>query len=129
MRFVGLPVAVLAGRLLNSITIIIKCPIYLILNLTTMFNNLSFKFEIILTTKAIETVQRCPKPAQAFPGPKFSIGWIRYHAGNAYDFVSNIVAGKKPESDMYAGYKVQEVIEAAVISDREKRWVELPLKI
>ena len=79
--------------------------------------------------KAIETVQRYPKPAQAFPGPKFSIGWIRYHAGNAYDFVSNIAAGKKPESDMYSGYKVQEVIEAAVISDREKRWVELPLKI
>jgi len=30
---------------------------------------------------------------------------------------------------MYSGYKVQEVIEAAVISDREKRWVDLPLKI
>ena len=74
-------------------------------------------------------VQRYPKPAQAFPGPKFSIGWIRYHAGHAYDFVSNIAAGKMPESDIYAGYRVQEVIEAAVISDREKRWVELPLKI
>jgi predicted dehydrogenase len=79
--------------------------------------------------KAIETVQRYPKPAQAFPGPKFSIGWLRYHAGNAYDFVSNIAAMKKPESDMYSGYKVQEVIEAAVISDKEKRWVELPLKM
>jgi predicted dehydrogenase len=79
--------------------------------------------------KALETVQRYPKPAVAFPGPKFSVGWVRFHAGNAYDFIKNIVEGKKPEADMYAGYKVQEVIEAAVISDREKRWVDLPLKI
>jgi predicted dehydrogenase len=78
--------------------------------------------------KSIETVQRYPKPAAAFPGPKFSIGWIRYHAGNAYDFVKNIVENKKPEADMYSGYKVQEVIEAAEISDREKRWVDIPLK-
>ncbi len=77
--------------------------------------------------KAIETVQRYPKPAVAFPGPKFSIGWIRYHAGNAYDFINNIVEGKKPDADILAGYKVQEVIEAATISDKEKKWVELPL--
>ncbi len=79
--------------------------------------------------KAIETVQRYPKPAVAFPGPKFSIGFIRYHAGNAYDFINNIVEGKKPQADILAGYKVQEVIEAATISDKEKRWVELPLNI
>jgi len=79
--------------------------------------------------KAIETVQRYPKPAVSFPGPKFSIGWIRYHAGNAYDFIKNIAEGKKPQADILAGYKVQEVIEAATISDKEKRWVELPLNI
>jgi len=79
--------------------------------------------------KALETVQRYPKPAQAFPGPKFSVGWIRFHAGNAYDFIKNIVEVTKPEADIYAGYKVQEVIEAAAISDREKRWVEIPLKV
>lgn len=79
--------------------------------------------------KAIETVQRYPKPAVAFPGPKFSIGWIRYHTGNAYNFISNIIEGKKPDADMYSGYKVQEVIEAALISDRDKKWVDLPLKL
>ncbi len=77
--------------------------------------------------KALETVQRYPKPAAGFPGPKFAIGWIRYHAGNAYDFIKNVVDGTRPEADMVAGYKVQEVIEAGVISDREKRWVDLPL--
>ena len=79
--------------------------------------------------KALETVQRYPKPAASFPGPKFSIGWIRFHAGNAFDFIKNIIEGTKPDADIYAGYKVQEVLEAATISDREKIWVKLPLKI
>ena len=78
---------------------------------------------------AIETVQRYPKPATQFPGPKFSIGWLRYHAGSAMDFITNIVEGKKPEADIYAGYKVQEVLEAALISNKERRWVDLPIKI
>jgi len=79
--------------------------------------------------KQIETVQRYPKPATNFPGPKFTVGWIRFHMGSAFDFIKNVVEGTKPEADMYAGYKVQEVIEASVISDAEKRWVELPIKI
>jgi predicted dehydrogenase len=77
--------------------------------------------------KSLETVQRYPKPAASFPGPKFSVGWIRYHAGNSYDFVKNIADKTKPDADMLAGYKVQEVIEAGVISDREKKWIDLPL--
>ncbi len=77
--------------------------------------------------KSIETVQRYPEPALPFPGPKFSIGWLRYHQGNAYDFINNILNKTRPEADIYSGYKVQEVIEAAVLSDREKQWIELPL--
>ncbi|MBN2073279.1 MAG: Gfo/Idh/MocA family oxidoreductase [Actinobacteria bacterium] len=76
---------------------------------------------------AIETVQRYPEPATRFPGPKFSIGWMRYHAGSAFDFITNIVEGKKPETDMRSGYKVQEVLEASMISSTEERWVDLPL--
>lgn len=79
--------------------------------------------------KKIETVQRYPKPATSFPGPKFPIGWVRYHVGSAYNFIKNIVEQNKPEADMLAGYKVQEVIEAMLISDAEKRWVDLPLNI
>ncbi|MCL4386665.1 MAG: Gfo/Idh/MocA family oxidoreductase [Cyanobacteria bacterium] len=79
--------------------------------------------------KQIETVQRYPKPASNFPGPKFTVGWIRFHMGSAFDFIKNVAEGTKPEADMYAGYKVQEIIEASVISDAEKRWVDLPIKI
>ena len=76
---------------------------------------------------AIETVQRYPKPATQFPGPKFSIGWMRYHSGNAFDFVKNVAEGTKPITDMHSGYKVQEVLEASMISNSEGRWVDLPL--
>jgi len=71
--------------------------------------------------KAIETVQRYPDPAIKFPGPRFPVGWLRYHMGNTYDFVNNIIENKTPDANIYAGYKVQEVIEAATISDRDKR--------
>jgi predicted dehydrogenase len=74
---------------------------------------------------AIETVQRYPEPATQFPGPKFSIGWMRYHAGNAFDFVKNVAEGSKPVGDIYSGYKVQEVLEASEISNKEGRWVSL----
>ncbi len=77
--------------------------------------------------KSIETVQRYPRPAIQFPGPKFAIGWIRYHMGSAYDFLSNIAENKKPEADMYAGYKVQEVMEAAGRSHEKGQWTDLPL--
>ena len=83
----------------------------------------------MLGYKKIETVQRYPSPATQFPGPKFPIGWIRSHMGSAHDFISNIADNKKPDADMYAGYKAQEIIEAIIISDAEKRWVDIPVKI
>ncbi|MBM3708135.1 MAG: hypothetical protein FJW69_07335 [Actinobacteria bacterium] len=58
-----------------------------------------------------------------------SLKAVYLNTGNAYDFIKNIVEGTKPEAGMYSGYKVQEVIEAAAISDSEKIWVELPLKV
>jgi predicted dehydrogenase len=75
---------------------------------------------------AIETVQRYPPPA-ALPGPKFSIGWMRYHVACQYDFISSLVEDRPPSPDFWDGLKVQEVMEAAYRSANEKRWVTLPL--
>jgi len=52
---------------------------------------------------------------------------MRYHSGNAFDFITNIAEDKKPDSDMHSGYKVQEVLEASQISNDKGRWVDLPL--
>ena len=74
--------------------------------------------------KKIETVQRYPEPA-SLPGPKFSIGWMRYHIASQYDFLCRVVKGKVGNPSFYDGYKVQEILEAAQISAKEKRWVSL----
>jgi predicted dehydrogenase len=76
--------------------------------------------------KAIETVQRYPHPA-VLPGPKFSIGWMRYHIASQYDFITSLVEGRVTSPDFVDGLKVQEVMEAAYISARENRQVSLPL--
>ncbi len=74
--------------------------------------------------KKIETVQRYPGPA-VLPGPKFSVGWMRYHIASQFDFVTRIVEKRKGKPSFYDGYKVQEVMEAAQTSAREKRWLSL----
>ena len=77
--------------------------------------------------KAIETVQRYPPPA-ALPGPKFAVGWMRYHIASQYDFITSLVEGRPTSPDFVDGMRIQEVMEAGYTSAREKRWVSLPLE-
>jgi predicted dehydrogenase len=77
--------------------------------------------------KKIEAVQRYPKPAVT-PSPKFSIGWVRFHIAGLYNFIDHIVRGKNTDVDIEAGYKIQEVMQAAIISAKKKEWINLPLK-
>ena len=74
--------------------------------------------------RKIETVQRYPAPA-VLPGPKFSIGWMRYHIASQFSFVKSIVERKEADPSLLDGYKVQEIMEAAQMSAREKRWIKL----
>ena len=74
--------------------------------------------------KRIETVQRYPEPA-ILPGPKFAIGWMRYHIASQFDFLSRIVQKKEGSPSFVDGYEVQKVGEAAQISALENRWVSL----
>jgi len=74
--------------------------------------------------KRIETVQRYPEPA-VLPGPKFAIGWMRYHLASQHEFVRRIVSGQKGDPDFFDGYKVQKITEAALLSAARKGWVDL----
>jgi predicted dehydrogenase len=76
--------------------------------------------------KAIETVQRYPPPA-VLPGPKFSVGWMRYHIASQHDFITSLIEGQPTSPDFEDGMRIQEVMEAAYISAGEDRWVSLPL--
>lgn len=72
----------------------------------------------------IETVQRYPAPA-AFPGPKFMVGWERFHIASMYSFLENVVNRKPAPPTFYDGYKVQEIMESALISSKSGSWVEV----
>lgn len=74
--------------------------------------------------KRIETVQRYPKPA-VLPGPKFAIGWLRYHIHSQYEFITSIAEDRPGAPGLHDGYKVQEIMEAAYLSAQRKSRVRL----
>lgn len=73
----------------------------------------------------IECVQRYPKPGGDFPGPKFSIGWIRSHVHSLYSFLSCVNEKRQASPSFRDGAYIQYVMEQAYASDAEKRWVRL----
>lgn len=73
----------------------------------------------------IECVSRYPKPA-GFPGPKFSIGWMRAHMHCLYNFVDAIVRGQPTHPDLRDGAQVQQVLDLAYTSSRSGKWMEIP---
>jgi len=72
----------------------------------------------------IETVHRYPAPS-AFPGPKATIGWERFHIASMFSFLVNVVNQKSEPPTFYDGYKVQEIMEYALISARKGVWVDI----
>ena len=75
--------------------------------------------------KRMESVQRYPKPA-SLPGPRNSVGWMRYHIASMYDFVSNVAANRQSSPSIYDGLKVQEVLDAVFRSSDTGKWVTCP---
>ncbi|MDX9752764.1 MAG: Gfo/Idh/MocA family oxidoreductase [bacterium] len=71
--------------------------------------------------KRIECVARYPAPA-ALPGPKFAIGWERFHIHSLFTFVQNINNGLHGKPDLQDGVKAQCVLEAALQSGQSKEW-------
>jgi predicted dehydrogenase len=72
----------------------------------------------------IDTGQRYAKPA-GFPGPKFSMGWIRTHMACLASFLSNVAAGTPSCPGLEQGIYIQKLIEKARISAETKRWIPL----
>ena len=62
--------------------------------------------------KAIECVNRYPSPS-ILPGPKFSIGWERFHIASQFNFISCIAQEKEALPSFEDGLYVQEVMEQA----------------
>lgn len=73
----------------------------------------------------IECVQRFKKPGDGFPGPKFSVGWIRSHVHSLYSFLNCVYEGKQASPSFKEGAYIQYVMEKAYESDSNNTWVEL----
>ncbi len=71
--------------------------------------------------KAIETVQRYPRPA-VLPGPKNAIGWMRSHIACLHNFVTCIVEDRSAKPDFADGLAVQRIMSAAQRSSEMGRW-------
>jgi len=75
----------------------------------------------------IDTGQRYPGPA-GFPGPKFSIGWIRSHMACLYNFLSDIGQGRPGDPGLDQGIYIQHLIEKTRESAEQNIWVTVKEK-
>ena len=73
----------------------------------------------------IDSGQRYPAPAAAFPGPKFAIGWLRGHVGCLANFLQALADGKRADPGLEQGIYIQRIMDGAYRSAKEQRWVEV----
>lgn len=73
----------------------------------------------------IACVQRYQKPG-GFPGPKFSIGWIRADTHCLYNFLEAVATGNEPKPSLADGLYLQQVLAVAEKSASSRTWQSLP---
>jgi predicted dehydrogenase len=71
----------------------------------------------------VTTGQRYPEPASAWPGPKFSIGWLRGHAGCLANFLHAIAENRPAEPGLEQGIYIQYLMEQVRASVATRSWV------
>lgn len=72
----------------------------------------------------IHTGQRYDKPA-GFPGPKFSIGWMRGHMQCLYNFLEAVHAGRPASPSLEQGVYIQKLIDVCRMSAKDGKTVGL----
>lgn len=71
----------------------------------------------------IDTGQRYPRPAAAFPSPKNAIGWLRSHMACLANFLQDVVAGRPGDPGLRQGVAIQRLIDSCRRSADERTWV------
>lgn len=74
----------------------------------------------------IACVQRYAAPGGAFPGPKFTVGWIRSHVHCLFAFLQSIADGRQAHPSLAEGLHLQRVLEAVRESAARQTWIDLP---
>ena len=73
-------------------------------------------------------LQKYPSPGGKFPGPKFTVGWLRAHVHSVYSFLKAIAEDTPPRPSLRDGIHMQRVLEAVRQSAEAQTWVDLPQK-
>jgi predicted dehydrogenase len=76
--------------------------------------------------RRIAACQKYPAPGDKFPGPKFSVGWLRGHVHSLYALLAAIAEDRDPSPSLLEGIHLQQVLEAVRESAASGRWVSLP---
>lgn len=71
----------------------------------------------------IDTGQRYPAPALAWPGAKLSVGWLRSHVACLAAFLAAIREGRPADPGLEQGVRVQYLMDALRRSAAEQRWI------
>jgi hypothetical protein len=71
-------------------------------------------------------MQKYLPPGGAFPGPKFTLGWIRGHIHCLYSFLQAVAAGKEAHPSLAEGIRIQRVLEMIRDAAERQAWVDLP---
>jgi len=74
----------------------------------------------------LDTVHRYPAPGGKFPGPKFSVGWLRGHVHSLYNLLDCIDKQTQPHPSLAEGLHLQRILEAVRLSAEKLTWVDLP---
>ncbi len=75
---------------------------------------------------AVETGQRYPQPANGFPSPKCSIGWMRGHQHCLANFATAVATGQPAQPDLRHGVHIQRLLEACRQSASLRSWQAAP---
>ena len=73
----------------------------------------------------VATGQRYPSPANGFPSPKNSIGWMRGHMACLANFLQDVVDGKPGDPGLVEGINLQQVLDSVKRSAGERTWVTI----
>ncbi len=73
----------------------------------------------------IDTGGRYPPPAASFPSHKAVIGWTRGHVACLANFLQAVAEGRRAEPGLEQGIRVQQLMERARQSARERRWIAI----
>lgn len=76
--------------------------------------------------KKLTCLQKYPSPGGAFPGPRFTVGWIRAHVHSLYSFLKAIADDSEPSPSLAEGIHRQRILEAVRESAETGAWVDLP---